>query len=130
MQYVLWTLCCLVAYVGGLMIVARVTPRLLARRFDEGWFMGIAALDILGALLSFGAIFVLFALFSGALAIRILDFLLLVVLGFIAGRLALYSFRGAVGVKSIQSSRIIAGIFCAFLVFSALFYIIQMFVTK
>jgi len=130
MQYVLWTLCCLVAYVGGLMIIARVTPRLLARKFDEGWFMGIAALDILGALLAFGAVFVLFALFNGALATRILDFFLLIGLGGIAGRMSLYSFRGAIKTHEVQSSRIIAGTFCAFLVFSALFYMFQLFVSK
>ena len=130
MQYVLWTLRCVVAYVGGLVIIARVTPRLLAWRFDEGWFMGIAALDILGALLAFGAIFVLYALYNGALGIRILNVFLLIVFGLIVGRLALYSFRGVIRTKFVQSSRIIAGIFCTFLVFSAIFYIIQLFVTQ
>jgi hypothetical protein len=130
MQYVLWTLCCLVAYVGGLVIIARVTPRLLAWRFDEGWFMGIAALDILGALLSLGAAFVLYALFNGAVGIRVLDAFLLVAFSLIVGRLALYCFRGAISTKFVQSSRIIAGIFCTFLVFSAIFYIIQIFVAK
>ncbi len=129
MQYVLWTLCCLVAYVGGMMIIARITPRLLSWQFDEGWFMGFAALDILGALLAFGAVFVLLALFNGALAIRILDFFLLIGLVGIAGRMSLYCFRGAMSTKIIQSSRMITGTFCGFLVAFALFYIFQLFVS-
>jgi hypothetical protein len=130
MQYVLWTLSCLIAYVGGLVLIARITPRLLVWRFDEGWFMGIAALDILGALLAFGAVFVLFALFNGAVGIRVLNALLLVVFSLIVGRLALYCFRGLIRTKFVQSSRIIAGVFCTFLVCSALFYIVQLFVSK
>ncbi|HEY4384781.1 MAG TPA: hypothetical protein VGN34_09940 [Ktedonobacteraceae bacterium] len=130
MQYVLWVLCCLLAYIGGLVIIARVTPGLLVRQFDEGWFMGIAALDILGALLAFGAIFVLFALFNGALGIRILNVFLLIGLGLIAGRMSLYCFRGTKRAKFVRSSRIIAGAFCAFLVFSAIFYMIQLFAAK
>src|SRR6185312_6777173 len=86
MSYFLWTLGSIVAYVGGLMIILRVTPRLLQRKFDEGLFMGMAALNVLGALLIFSAVVITLAIFSGALAVRVLDFLLLLGVLILAGR--------------------------------------------
>ena len=82
MQTFLLVLLCFVAFIGGIIIIARVTPRLLPYRFDEGYFMALAALDILGAILAFGAVAILFFAFNGSLPIRILDFFLsLAILG-------------------------------------------------
>lgn len=127
MSYFLWTLGSIVAYVGGVMIILRVTPRLLQRKFDEGLFMGIAALDVLGALLVFSAVVITLAVFSGALAIRILDFLLLLGILVIAARTALSSFRPRIEAGTFLSSRVIAGIYCLALAVAAFSYIVLLF---
>ena len=48
MSPVLLTFLSLAAYICGLVMLVKVTPHLLKRNFDEGFFMGIAAADILG----------------------------------------------------------------------------------
>ncbi len=45
MLYFLWVLVSIVAYIAGLTILIKVTPKLISRSFDEGLFVGIAALD-------------------------------------------------------------------------------------
>ena len=77
MSNLFWTLACLCAYIGGLIVLVRVTPLLLIRRYDDGYFMAIAAADVFGGLFVFGAVAVTFALFSGGFAVRLLDFFLL-----------------------------------------------------
>ncbi|MBV8822325.1 MAG: hypothetical protein JO123_06000, partial [Ktedonobacteraceae bacterium] len=72
MQGLLWTLISIVIYIGGLVIIARMTPMMPSHAFDEGVFMGLAALAILGALLAFGAIVVTYFLFSGNIGVRAL----------------------------------------------------------
>jgi hypothetical protein len=127
MSYFLWTLGSIVAYIGGLMIILRVTPRLLQRKFDEGLFMGMAALDVLGAILVFSAVVITLAVFSGAIAVRALDFLLLLGVLIIAGRTALSSFRPRIETGTFLSSRVIAGMYCLALAIAAFSYIVLLF---
>ena len=130
MSYVLWTLLSLVAYAGGLVILVRITPKLPSRSFDEGFFMGLAAFDIIGAVLAFGAVFITFAVFTGALAIRILDFLLLVGILAIAVRLTLQCLRPRVVSGTFRVSRVLAGGYGLFLVLAAFFCLTQLFVAS
>ncbi|HTD19761.1 MAG TPA: hypothetical protein VK667_09555, partial [Ktedonobacteraceae bacterium] len=88
MMYVLWTFACLILYIGGLIILIKVTPLLFTRAYDEGLFMAIAAGDIFGGLFVFGAVAVTFGLFSGNFAIRVLDFFLLLGIIFVGTRLS------------------------------------------
>jgi hypothetical protein len=128
MSYFLWVVGSLVAYIGGLVIIWQVTPRLLGRSYDEGLFMAIAALDIVGALLAFGAVVVTFALFNGAIGIRIMDFLLLVGILLLGVRMAWFSFRPRLLANTVRVSQVIAGVYCLCLALAALYYIVQMFV--
>lgn len=100
---------------------------LLRRQFDEGFFMGIAAIDIIGGLLSFGGIVMTFALFSGAVGVRILDVLLLIGVLLIGAYLARISLQPRRTSGTFRASRIIAGSYSAFLALAALYYIVQMF---
>jgi hypothetical protein len=128
MSYFLWVAGSLIAYIGGLVIIWQITPRLLARSYDEGLFMAIAALDIVGALLAFGAVVVTFALFNGAIGIRIMDFILLVGILLLGIRMAWFSFRPRLLANTVRVSRVIAGVYCLCLAVAALYYIVQMFV--
>ena len=121
MSYVLWTLASLIAYVCGLIILVKVTPLLLSRSYDEGLFMAIASGDV------FGAVALTFALFSGSFAIRVLDFLLLVGLIIVSGRLSYISFRPRRSTSFRRASRIVAGTYCLFLVLAALYYMVLLF---
>lgn len=128
MQNFLWILVSIVAYGGGLLIIARITPGLLAHSFDELAFMGLAALDILGAILAFGAIVLVFALFNGAFPVRVLNFFLTVGILVVAGRTALYCVRPRTGTTAV--SRALAGGYGFFLSAAAIFYVVQLFVSK
>ncbi len=128
MQNFLWVVVSIVAYVGGLVIVVRVTPRLLTHSFDEVFFMGGAVLDILGALLAFGAIVLTFIMFNGAFPIRVLNFLLLVGILAVTVRTALYCIRPRVGATAL--SRALTGGYGFFLAAASVFYIVQIFTTK
>lgn len=128
MQYALWVIVSLIAYVAGVYILLRVTPMLLHRHYDEGFFMGIAALDIVGALLAFGGIIIPLLLFSGGIGIRIFAVLLLLVILFVAIRLANRSLRPRITTGTFRSSRIIAGIYSIFLVIASLYYLVQVFI--
>ena len=128
MSYVLWVLISLVAYVAGVVVLLRITPMLLHRRYDEGLFMGIAALDIFGAFLAFGGIIIPLLLFSGALGVRILGIILLIGILLVAARLARSSFQARVGAGTFSSSRIIAGCYSIFLALAALYYMVQIFI--
>jgi hypothetical protein len=126
MQSFLWTLMSLVVYIAGLILIMKVTPKLLFCAYDDPWFMGFAVLDILGALLVFGSIVVSLSVFYGALGIKFLDFMLLVVVIILTGRMALFCFRNyRQGVQ--QVSRYGAGFFCLFLLLAALYSIVQLF---
>jgi hypothetical protein len=128
MQNFLWVFVSIVAYVGGLLLIWRMTPRLLSHSFDEMVFMGFAALDILGALLVFGAIVLMFAMFNGAFPVRVLNFLLLVGILAITVRTALYCVRPRAGTMAV--SRALTGGYSFFLAAASVFYIVQIFVSK
>ena len=125
MQPLLWTLACLVAYVCGLIIITKMTPRLLASPYYEGMFMGIAAVDIIGGILAYGAMVVSFYLFSGGFAVRVLDFLLLVGLFAVGLLMARRSLRPRA--SKYRSSRIVAGLYCSLLALAAILSIIFLF---
>jgi hypothetical protein len=129
MLFVLGTLASLVAYAGGLFIVIKVTPLLLSRRYDEGLFMGIAAMDILGSILSFAAVMVLFALLNGTqnIVTRVFDTVLLVGIFLIAVRMSMRSFRPRITTGTFLVSRILAGSFCLLLTLAALYAIVLLF---
>jgi len=129
MLFVLGTLASLVAYAGGLFIVIKVTPLLLSRRYDEGLFMGIAAMDILGSILSFAAVMVSFALLNGTqnIVTRVFDTVLLVGIFLIAVRMSMRSFRPRITTGTFLVSRILAGSFCLLLTLAALYAIVLLF---
>jgi hypothetical protein len=108
----------------------RVTPLLLSRSFDEPWFTGIAVIDIVGALLAFGAVVVTYSLFSAAFAVKVLDFLLLVGIALAAGRTSFTCFRVRVGTRALPVSRVTAIGYGLFLVLAALYYIAQLFTSR
>ncbi len=130
MQYALWVFISFVAYAAGVVILLRVTPMLLHRQYDEGLFMGIAAMDILGALLAFGGIIIPLALFTGVLAIvfRVLGVILLLGIILVAARLARRSFQPRVSAGTFRISRIIAGSYSIFIALASLYYIVQIFI--
>ena len=128
MQYALLVFVSLIAYGAGVYLLLRITPMLLRRQYDEGLFLGIAALDIFGALLAFGGVVLPLALFSGALPVRILSVLLLLGLLVVTARLTSSSLRPRVLSGTFRSSRIIAGVYSIFLVVATLYYIVQIFV--
>ncbi len=127
MQSVLWTFASLIAYIAGLVIIARLTPLLLLRNFDELAFMGIAAAEVVGGILSFGAVVVTFSEFNGVFAIRVLDLLLLVGILIIGVRMSLRSFRPRIVAGTFRVSRILAGTYCLLLSAAALYYILLLF---
>src|SRR6266849_4350164 len=129
MLFVLGTLASLIAYIGGLFIVIKVTPLLLFRQYDEGLFMGIAAADIVGGILAFAAVMVTFALFNGTQNVitRVFDTVLLVGIFLIAVRMSLHSFRPRIATGTFLVSRILAGSFCLLLTLAATYAIVLLF---
>jgi hypothetical protein len=126
MQAFLWMLVSLVAYIVGLILVVRLTRKLLFYSYDDAWFMVFAVLDILGALLIFGSIVVSLGVSGGNLGIRALDFILLVIVILITGSVALSCFlNNSRGVRFV--SRYGTGVFCLFLSLAALYEIIGLF---
>jgi len=128
MQYVLWVVVSLIAYVAGVYILLRVTPMLLHRQYDEGFFMGIAALDIVGALLAFGGVIIPLLLFSGSLGIRIFAVLFLLGILFVAARLAIRSLRPRMTANTFLISRIIAGTYSILLALASLYCLVLIFI--
>ena len=128
MPFALWTLLCMGAYIGGLVILVWVTPYLLARSYDEGLFMGIAAADVFGGMLAFGAVAITFGIFSGNFGSKVLDFVLLIGILIVGGRMSLRSFRSRYFSGTYRSSCIVAGSYGVFLALAALFYIVMLFV--
>src|SRR6266568_7485844 len=126
MQNVLWTFLSLVAYIVGLVVIVKLTPRLLVHTFDEGAFMGIAAAAIVGALVAFGAVVVTFA--NGNLLVRVLSFLLLLGILIVGIQLSLKSFRPRMPANTVTASRFMAGGFAVFLIVAALSLMVRLFV--
>ena len=127
MQYVLWTLASLIAYAAGLLVIIRITPLLLPRSVDDLWFTGIAVIDIIGAILAFGAVVVTYSLFSGNVAVKVLDFLLLVGIILVAGRTSFTCYRTHLKGETALISRITASGYGLFLMLAALYYMTQLF---
>ena len=129
MLIVLGTLASLIAYIGGLFIVIKVTPLLLFRQYDEGLFMGIAAADIVGGILAFAAVMVTFALLNGTQNVitRVFDTVLLVGIFLIAVRMSLHSFRPRIVAGTFLVSRILTGSFCLLLTLAAIYAIVLLF---
>lgn len=109
----LLTLGCIVAYIGGLFLLVRVTPRLIKRAFDDALFIGVAAAAIFGAMLSFGAIGVIFAIANGALIARVFDGLLLIIQGITTLRTGIGVLRPRydLNLGTYRASRIMTGSF-------------------
>src|SRR5437764_7878779 len=122
MSYLFWTLACLCVYIGVLVILVRVTPLLLIRRYDDGYFMPIAAADVFGGIFVFGAVAVTFALFSGVFAVRLLDFFLLLGILIVALIMSYRSYYPRRARRVQAASRIIASVYCLLLGWGALFY--------
>jgi hypothetical protein len=123
MSYVLWTLACLCVYVSGLVILMIVTPLLLSRDYDEGFFMAIAAADVFGGMFVFGSVAIIFALYSGVFAARLLDFFLLLGIVIVAFSLSYRCSRSQKAVQAHPVSRFVASGYCLFLGLAALFYL-------
>jgi hypothetical protein len=121
---------CFVAYIGGLILLVRIMPRLIKRAVDDALFIGVAAVAIFGAMLAFGAVGVTFALFTGGLGVRILDALLLLILGIVTLRTSILAFRPRY--DSYQSasgtSRIMVGSFFLLLTVAAAAVLVLLFV--
>src|SRR5438445_8528228 len=115
MSNLFWTLACLCAYIGGLIVLVRVTPLLLIRRYDEGYFMAIAAADVFGGMFVFGAVAITFALFSGTFAIRLLDFFLLLGIVIVAFGLSYKCFRSPSTIKADPVSSVVVSGYALFL---------------
>src|SRR6266516_3140482 len=115
MLYILWTIVCLCSYVGGVVILVKVTPLLLSRNFDEGYFMAIAAADVFESMFVFGAVAITFALFSGTFAIRLLDFFLLLGIVIVTFDLSYKCFRSPKIIKTDPVSRVVASKYALFL---------------
>ncbi len=126
MQNFLWVMLSLIVYIGGVIILVRVTPMLLIHSYDESLFMGIAALDILGALLAFGAVVITYGIFSGNFAIKVLDFFFLVGIILIAIQLAFRLLQPRT-MSTIMTSRIIMGSYIVFLILASCYLIVLLF---
>src|SRR5260370_40294773 len=90
MESILFSLLSIFAYITGLVIIWKVTPRLLSHSFDELAVVGIATLDILGAFFAFGAIVVTLGLVSGSFVVQLIALLLLI--GIFAGSISVVMF--------------------------------------
>jgi hypothetical protein len=125
MDNVVISLLSVFAYIIGLVIISKMTPRLLSHSFDELVFAGIATLDLLGASLAFGAIVITLGLFNGSVAIKLIDLLLLVGIFGVSIKMASHCLRP--GVKAFWVSQWLAGAYCLFLVCAASYYTVQLF---
>src|SRR5947209_1924337 len=127
MSPALWTILSLIAYAGGMVMIVKVTPRLSKLSFDEGMFMVVAAADVFGGILVFGAVGATFGIFNGVFGIRLLDFFLLIGIIVIGVRLSLRNFRPRSTGGTFPISRILAGIFSLFLVVAAFYLLVWLF---
>ena len=119
---------CLAAYGGGLVVLRNVTPLLLKRRFDDVLFMGLAAALILGSLLLFAPIGVMFAFFNSTTSVRIVDTILLLVMVIVVTRIAFRCFRPGYKMEVVRLSGILAGSYYLLVLGLAIYAIVLMFV--
>ena len=120
---------CIVAYIIGLILLVKVMPGLLKRSYDDALFIGVAALAILGAMLTFGSIGIIFAIFSGELSARVFDALLLLILLIVTLRTSIGAFRPryGIGVGTYRLSRIMAGSFFLALAVATIYMLVLLF---
>ncbi len=123
------TLCSLAAYVAGSIMLIKIAPVLIKRSFDELLFIGIAAVAILGAMLVFGAVGVIYFVFSGGLTVRGLDVFLLLFLLIMSLRISLTTFRPryGIGIGTRRFSRVLTGSFFLVLAVAALYVMVLLF---
>jgi len=119
---------CLAAYGGGLVVLRNVTPLLLKRRFDDVLFMGLAAVLILGSLLLFAPIGVMFAFFNSTISVRIVDTILLLVMVIVVTRITFRCFRPGYKMEVVRLSGILAGSYYLLVLGLAIYVIVLMFV--
>ncbi len=119
---------CLAAYGGGLIVSRNVTPLLLKRRFDDVLFMGLAAVLILGSLLLFAPIGVMFAFFNSTTSVRIVDTILLLVMVIVVTRITFRCFRPGYKMEVVRLSGILAGSYYLLVLGLAIYAIVLMFV--
>ena len=129
MSVAVWIIASLVAYIVGMVVLVRVTPRLYYRSYDGEMFLGIAVLDILGAILAFGGVIVTLALFNGATGVRILDFLMLMGILIVSIYLTRRSLRRPPA-GSFRSSLLLVAGFSIFLLLACLYTIVQLLLLK
>jgi hypothetical protein len=126
MSNILWILFSIIAYVGGLAIMWRTTPQILVRSYDEGMFMVIAAVDIIGAILAFAAAVIIYALTPApTVAEKVVDAILLLGILFVSLRLSIFSFRPSPYLHANRVSSILSGFFCVFLAIASLYYLVS-----
>ncbi|GCE46441.1 hypothetical protein EI42_04479 [Thermosporothrix hazakensis] len=128
MQQVLWTIGAILAYIVGLVVIWIITPKMQRYSIDDPAFMGWAVLDVLGAFLAFACIVVLLLVFDGAMAVRVIDFFLILGIIAVAVRMALSSLRAKYVSGTHRVSRIAAGIYGIFLAVIGIFALVQLFV--
>ncbi len=119
---------CLAAYGGGLVVLRNVTPLLLKRRFDDVLFMGLAAVLILGSLLLFAPIGIMFAFFNSTTSVRIVDTILLLVMVIVVMRITFRCFRPGYKMEVVRLSGILAGSYYLLVLGLAIYAIVLMFV--
>ena len=124
----LLTVLCLVCYAGGLLLLSRVTPLLLKSGFDDVFFMGLAAAVIIGSLLAFAPVGVLFAFFNSTLLVRIFDVILLLGIAIVAARIAYRCFRPGYRMEVVRLSGILAGSYFLLVLGLTTYAIVLMFV--
>lgn len=129
MSVAVWIIASLIAYIVGMVVLVRVTPRLYYRSYDGELFLGIAALDILGAILAFSGVIVTLALFNGAAGVRILDFLMLIGILIVSIYLTRKSLRRPPA-GTIRSSLLLAAGFSIFLLLASLYSMVQLILLK
>lgn len=127
----LWLLTsgCIVAYIAGLVLLVKIMPGLLKRAYDDALFIGVAAVAVLGAMLAFGAIGIIFGVYGGNTFVRIFDALLLLIFLFTALRTAMGAFRPryGIGIGTYRVSRIITGSFFLALALAAVCMLVLLF---
>ncbi|HVU66898.1 MAG TPA: hypothetical protein VHD63_07215 [Ktedonobacteraceae bacterium] len=122
---------CLVAFIAGIFLLVSIMPRLIKRAVDDALFIGVAAVAIFGAMLAFGSIGVTFAVFSGSIGVRIINAIMLIVLGVVTLRTALGAFRSR-SYSNAQSdqrlTRLLVGSFFLLLAVTALALLVLLFI--
>ncbi|HKV57569.1 MAG TPA: hypothetical protein VJO32_04785 [Ktedonobacteraceae bacterium] len=124
----LLTVLCLISYGCGLAVLLKVTPMLVKRKFDDVFFMGLAAAVIIGSLLVFAPIGILFSFFNSAFAVRTLDVIMLLGIALVAVRIAYRCFRPSYKMEVIRLSGILTGSYYLLVLVLTAYALVLMFV--